>query len=244
MQLEPPADVNGRDLLSRGSVRYSATSLGAMKPDSIRGVPFALVEFREWPRTSLDPQLWVSLATRLYEYYYLHSGACPDFPTPYVGSPDLLWYYRDLKLRRSENASREFSYTPGNCLFDSTSFQLNWQHNVQLSAADLRAMAAKDIAGNPEDYLDFLATDLDYSDPSSLVVVKEAAAYLAVDRNWEEDVADLAVAALANALGRTGLGVVINVVGLDGKRVRSFGTGSIIVELLYNDVDHYVPFLL
>lgn len=239
-QFAPPVDTRGCDLLSRGSVRYSSTSLGSMAVPTISGVPFAIIEFREWPKVSLHPQLWISLATRLHEYYYLHSGACADFPSPWVNSPDLLWYHRDLNLKRSRWASRGFHYTPGNCLFDSTSFQLKWQYNLPYTAAALREMAANEIAGNPQFYLDFLAGDLDVEDPYA--VVRDAGRYLAGDRNWEEDVADLAVAALANALDRAGADVMINVVGLDGKSIQRFGKGSTVVELLYNGVDHYVPY--
>ena len=238
-KLSPPAEVQGHDLLSRGSVRYSSTSLGAKRLVSVSSIPFAVIEFREWPKVSLEPKLWISLATRLFEFYYLHSGSCADFPSPWVSSPDLLWYYQNLKLKRSVWAGRGFHYTPGNCLFDTTAYQLASLHNIQYTPAALRAMAAKEIATRPGLYLDFLAGDLGDEDP--FAVVENAAAYLAVDRNWEEDVADLAVAALANALRRDGVDVMLNVIGFDGKLIQSFGRGMVVVPLLYNGVDHYMP---
>lgn len=242
-----PVTVDGRDLMCRGSVAYSSTSLAGRLPKTIGGIPFVIIEFREWPKISLAPSLWISLATRLYAFFSIHAGGCGDSPTPFVSDPKFIWPFGDLKMKRSNGFVSGFFYTPGNCLFDATSYQLHHELGVDLDAATLRRMTANEIRTNWQKYVNFVANSVSGGD-NIKAEVERAAAYIEGDLNWEEDVADLAPVALAAALNTVTLlntanrDVTIVVNQMDGTPAQPFGHGINIINLLYNGVDHYIPY--
>ena len=64
-----------KDLMSQGSLAYNSISMGLFNVKQIEGIPFVVLEIRDWPNWSIPPRLWEPLLKRLWEFFRDECGA-------------------------------------------------------------------------------------------------------------------------------------------------------------------------
>jgi hypothetical protein len=222
-----------RDLMSRGALAFNSVSMGLFDIKMIEGVPFVVVEIREWPKFSLAPTRWKPLLGRLWTFFHQNCWAMVERASVDLSAVRELGVsvvFDEALLGRLREKGGS-SATPGDCLFNAVLASGLFPTET---AASLRVRAANELRNHWERYIDQLPNDVEAGDDMARII-ENAANYIATPGNWRAGVADLAPIALANALGhpiqiRTPAGV------------RRVGAGRLAdVFVVYNGIDHYTP---
>ena len=224
-----------KDLMSRGPVVYSSTSIGLFDVKDIGGAAFVVLELRQWPSESIEVADCKQLFRRIAGFFATCCGATVGISLTPVNIGSLFGSLGAgglgaalLRLKRSGARS---SGTPGDCLFDAALASGSYPGQT---AASLRTRVAAEVRTNWRRYVDFLANG---AGDDVMADINAAAEYLAQPGNWQQDVADLAPLALAHATN-----TILRINNTSTAATANVGPAAgPVVNLSYNGVDHYTP---